>query len=67
LTWDGYVGLAFDDLTLAAAGSPSVTRRIELALDDLASFVPRSRRSAVLARLDAVRADATPTRDRARR
>jgi uncharacterized membrane protein len=67
LTWDGYVGLAFDDLTLAAAASPSVIRRIELALEDLAAIVPRPRRAAILARLDASRAEAAPTRDRAQR
>jgi uncharacterized membrane protein len=56
-TWDDYVALAFDDLTLAAAGSPAVRARIERALEDLATVVPTSRRGAVVSRLAALRAD----------
>lgn len=55
-SWDDYVGLAFDDVMLAAAGSPSVADRIERALQDLAAVVPKARRSAVVARLEALRA-----------
>ena len=56
--WDDYVGLAFDDMIIASAGSPSVVRRIDQVLDDLATVVPGPRRSAVVARLEKVRAGA---------
>lgn len=35
ITWDGYVRLAFDEIRLAGAGSPQVTRRLVAALEDL--------------------------------
>jgi uncharacterized membrane protein len=35
MTWDAYVRLAFEEIRLAGAGSPQVTRRIKAALLDL--------------------------------
>jgi uncharacterized membrane protein len=35
MTWDAYVHLAFDEIRLAGAGSPKVTRRLKAALTDL--------------------------------
>ncbi len=35
LSWDGYVRLAFDEIRLAGAASPQVTRRLCAALEDL--------------------------------
>jgi uncharacterized membrane protein len=50
-TWDDYVSLAFDDLTLAAQDSPSVIRRIRRALEDLVSAAPEGRREPLAVRL----------------
>jgi uncharacterized membrane protein len=47
MDWDAYVHLAFDELCLAGARSPQVTRRLTAALADLATVVPPSRRRAV--------------------
>jgi uncharacterized membrane protein len=44
ITWEGYVKLAFEELTLAGAGSPQVTRRLFAALDDLLATAPPDRR-----------------------
>jgi len=44
ITWEGYVRLAFEELTLAGAGSPQVARRLFAALDDLLETVPADRR-----------------------
>jgi uncharacterized membrane protein len=44
ITWEGYVRLAFAELTLAGAGSPQVARRLFAALDDLLATVPANRR-----------------------
>jgi uncharacterized membrane protein len=43
LAWEGYVRLAFDELRLAGAGSPQVTRRLVAALEDLRSVAPPER------------------------
>jgi uncharacterized membrane protein len=42
-TWDGYVRLAFDEIRLAGAGSPQVTRRLVAALEDLKAVAPADR------------------------
>jgi uncharacterized membrane protein len=47
LDWDGYVRLAFDEVRLAGAGSPQVTRRLQAALEDLSRVVPEHRLPAV--------------------
>jgi uncharacterized membrane protein len=44
ITWEGYVRLAFEELTLAGAGSPQVARRLFAALDDLLETAPAARR-----------------------
>jgi uncharacterized membrane protein len=44
ITWEGYVKLAFEELTLAGAGSPQVARRLFAALDDLLATAPAERR-----------------------
>jgi len=45
MTWDAYVDLAFEEIRLAGAGSPQVTRRLQAALDDLRSVAPPDRRA----------------------
>lgn len=44
ITWEGYVRLSFEELTLAGAGTPQVTRRLFAALDDLLAVAPAARR-----------------------
>jgi hypothetical protein len=44
ITWEGYVRLAFTELTLAGTGSPQVARRLFAALDDLIATAPETRR-----------------------
>jgi uncharacterized membrane protein len=44
MTWEAYVSLAFDEIRLAGAGSPQVSRRLVEALDDLESVAPPQRR-----------------------
>ena len=43
MLWEGYVRLAFDEIRLAGSGSPQVTRRLRLALDDLMAVAPADR------------------------
>jgi uncharacterized membrane protein len=43
MDWDAYVRLALDEIRLAGAGSPQVTRRLAAALADLRTIVPRER------------------------
>jgi uncharacterized membrane protein len=47
LGWDGYVRLAFDELRLAGAAQPQVTRRLCAALEDLKTVAPPARQSAL--------------------
>jgi uncharacterized membrane protein len=47
MNWDAYVHLAFDELRIAGAQSPQVTRRLAAALTDLATVTPPDRREAV--------------------
>jgi uncharacterized membrane protein len=47
LTWDGYVRLAFDEIRLAGAGYPQVTRRICAAIQDLKTVAPDHRHAAL--------------------
>jgi uncharacterized membrane protein len=44
LNWDGYVRLALDEIRLAAASFPQVTRRLQAALQDLKAVAPPERR-----------------------
>ena len=43
MDWDAYVHLAFDEIRMAGAGSPQVSRRLRAALDDLVSIAPPER------------------------
>jgi uncharacterized membrane protein len=45
LSWDGYVRLAFDEIRLAGAASPQVTRRLCAALQDLKGVAPPDRQA----------------------
>jgi uncharacterized membrane protein len=45
LSWDGYVRLAFDEIRLAGAASPQVTRRLCAALHDLKHVAPPDRQA----------------------
>jgi uncharacterized membrane protein len=47
IDWDDYVQLAFQEICLAGAGSPQVTRRLEEALLDLREVAPPERRGAL--------------------
>jgi uncharacterized membrane protein len=52
MDWDAYVHLAFDEIRLAGAGSPQVSRRLRAALDDLAVVAPPERRAVIQEQLD---------------
>jgi uncharacterized membrane protein len=43
MDWEAFVHLAFDEIRLAGAQSPQVTRRLSEALDDLESIAPPER------------------------
>ena len=43
MSWDAYVHLAFDEIRMAGAGSPQVSRRLKAALVDLRSIAPPER------------------------
>jgi uncharacterized membrane protein len=45
LTWDGYVRLAFDEIRLAGASTPQVTRRMAAALHDLKTVASPERQA----------------------
>jgi uncharacterized membrane protein len=47
LSWDGYVRLAFDEIRLAGAGTPQVSRRLCAALHDLKTVAPPDRQAAL--------------------
>ena len=47
MDWDAYVHLAFDEIRLAGAQSPQVTRRLTAALADLETVVPPDRLPAI--------------------
>jgi uncharacterized membrane protein len=47
MSWSAYVHLAFDEIRLAGAGSPQVSRRLVAAFDDLEAVVPPERRAAI--------------------
>jgi uncharacterized membrane protein len=47
MDWEAYVHLAFDEIRLAGAASPQVTRRLSAALHDLATVVPPARRAVI--------------------
>jgi uncharacterized membrane protein len=45
LSWNGYVRLAFDEIRLAGAGTPQITRRLCAALQDLKAVAPPDRQA----------------------
>ena len=51
LDWDAYVHLAFDEIRLAGATSPQISRRMRAALDDLLEIAPAARRPPLLRQL----------------
>jgi uncharacterized membrane protein len=51
LGWDDYVGIAFDQVSLAAAQSPAVIRRLHDAMEDLLTVTSGKRRQAIEIRL----------------
>jgi hypothetical protein len=53
-TWEDYVLLATEEITLAGAGSPPVVRRLEGALADLRAIAPPERQPIIDRRLDAL-------------
>jgi uncharacterized membrane protein len=58
MSWEAYVVLATEEIRLAGAGSPQITRRLKAMLDDLSSIVPPERRGIIDRQLAAL-ADAT--------
>jgi uncharacterized membrane protein len=56
IDWDAYVHLAFDEIRLAGANSPQVSRRLIAALRDLIAIAPPERRGALEAQLELIRA-----------
>jgi uncharacterized membrane protein len=55
LGWDAYVRLAFDEIRLAGAGSPQVTRRLTAAVEDLLTVAPSERHGVLHDQLDLLR------------
>jgi uncharacterized membrane protein len=47
MDWDAYLHLAFDEIRIAGAGSPQVSRRLNAALQDLETVVSGDRLVAV--------------------
>jgi uncharacterized membrane protein len=54
-SWDDYVLLATEEITLAGAGSPPVARRLETALTDLRALAPSERTAIIDRQLDLLR------------
>jgi uncharacterized membrane protein len=55
MDWDAYVHLAFDEIRLAGAESPQVSRRLMAALHDLLEVAPEERRPVLETQLDLLR------------
>ncbi|MBA3369264.1 MAG: DUF2254 domain-containing protein [Geodermatophilaceae bacterium] len=60
MDWNGYVHLAFEEIRLAGAASPQVTRRLQAALEDLKTVALPDRRSVLDSQLELL---AQSTRD----
>ena len=56
MDWDSYVHLAFDEIRLAGAASPQVSRRLIAALTDLIDYAPSDRRPALVEQLELLQA-----------
>ena len=52
MEWDAYVHLAFDEIRIAGAQSPQVSRRLTAALHDLLGVAPPQRRSVLQEQLE---------------
>ena len=52
MDWDAYVHLAFDEIRVAGAGSPQVSRRLRAALEDLLEVAPPERKPVLRDQLD---------------
>jgi uncharacterized membrane protein len=52
MDWEAYVALAFDEIRIAGASSPQVTRRLAAALDDLIAVAPAGREAALVAQCE---------------
>jgi uncharacterized membrane protein len=52
MAWEDYVHLAFDEIRMAGAGSPQVTRRLRAALEDLLTVAPLERKCSLQEQLD---------------
>ena len=52
MAWEDYVHLAFDEIRLAGAGSPQISRRMSAALEDLLSIAPPERKGPLQRQLD---------------
>ena len=47
MSWDAYVSLALEEIRLAGAGSPQVTRKLKASLLDLREIAPPERRAVI--------------------
>jgi uncharacterized membrane protein len=61
--WDAYVLLASEEIRLAGAGSPQVTRRLKAALTDLRSIAPTDRIGVIDRQLDLLETAVTAALD----
>jgi uncharacterized membrane protein len=59
MDWDACVHLAFDEIRLAGAGSPQVSRRLQAAFEDLLTVVPPDRRAALEHQIDLLSSSTT--------
>lgn len=66
MDWDAYVHLAFDEIRLAGAGSPQVSRRLRAALEDLVSVAPADRRGALREQLELLASSTVEAHDDSR-
>jgi uncharacterized membrane protein len=64
MSWDDYVLLATEEITLAGAGSPPVARRLETALEDLRALAPTERTAIIDRQLDLLRSQMARKRGR---
>lgn len=56
MDWDAYVHLAFDEIRLAGAGSPQISRKLKAVLTDLRSIVPAERLPVIETQLELLQA-----------
>jgi len=63
MEWDAYVHLAFDEIRMAGAGSPQVSRRLKAALSDLKSIAPPDRVQVLDLQLELLEAATTSLMD----